>query len=89
VEHARGGRLDHIPMRIVWELEEGPTTTVTLTFWTTPPSIVDRIRETGRARWWRRRWARALRRMRDLVEAGVEPQRTQIAGRDRLPSGIA
>ena len=61
VEHARGGRLDRIPMRLVWELEAGPTTTVTLTFWTAPPSIFDRIRETGRERWWRRRWAKALR----------------------------
>jgi uncharacterized protein YndB with AHSA1/START domain len=89
VEHGRGGRLDHIAMRIVWELEEGPTTRVTLTFWTIPPSIADRVRELGRSRWWRRRWGRALRRLRDLIESGVEPPKTQIAGRDRLPSGVA
>ena len=43
VEHARGGRLDRVSMRLVWELEAGPTTTVTLTFWTAPPSIFDRM----------------------------------------------
>jgi uncharacterized protein YndB with AHSA1/START domain len=86
VEHARGGRLDHIPMRLVWELEAGPTTTVRLTFWTVPPSIFDRIRETGRERWWRRRWTKALMRMRDLIETGAQVPRVEIAGGDRVPS---
>jgi uncharacterized protein YndB with AHSA1/START domain len=86
VEHARGGRLDHIPMRLVWELEAGPTTTVRLTFWTEPPTIFDRIRETGRERWWRRRWAKALTRMRELIESGAAVPRVEIAGGDRVPS---
>ena len=86
VEHARGGRLDHIAMHLVWELEAGPTTTVRLTFWTVPPSIFDRIRETGRERWWRRRWAKALTRMRDLIESGAQVPRVEIAGGDRVPS---
>jgi uncharacterized protein YndB with AHSA1/START domain len=88
VEHGRGGRLDRIPMRIVWELQEGPTTTIALTFWTAPASRFDRLRETGRSRWWRRRWSRALRRLRDLVESGVEVPRTGVAGGDRLPTGV-
>jgi uncharacterized protein YndB with AHSA1/START domain len=87
VEHARGGRLDRIPMRIVWELQEGPTTTLTLTFWTAPTTHFDRIREVGRARWWRRRWGRALRRLRELVESGAEVPRVEVAGADRLPTG--
>jgi uncharacterized protein YndB with AHSA1/START domain len=86
VEHARGGRLDHVPMRLVWELEAGPTTTVTLTFWTAPPSIFDRIREIGRERWWRRRWTKSLARMRDLLESGAQVPRVEIAGGDRVPS---
>lgn len=86
VEHARGGRLDHISMRLVWELEAGPTTTVRLTFWTASPSFFDRIRELGRERWWRRRWGRALNRMRDLIESGADVPRVQIAGGDRVPS---
>ena len=86
VEHARGGRLDRVSMRLVWELEAGPTTTVTLTFWTVPPSIFDRIRELGRERWWHRRWAKALTRMRDLIESGASVPRIEIAGADRVPT---
>jgi uncharacterized protein YndB with AHSA1/START domain len=86
VEHARGGRLDRVPMRLVWELEAGPTTNLTLTFWTSSPSLFDRIRETGRERWWRRRWTKALTRMRDLIESGGTVPRVEIAGGDRVPS---
>ena len=85
VEHGRGGRLDRIPIRTVWELEEGPTTTLTLTFWTAPPSAFDRVRETGRTRWWKRRWSKALRRMQEIVESGESVPRTEVAGADRLP----
>jgi hypothetical protein len=86
VEHGRGGRLDRVPMRIVWELEEGPTTRVTLTFWTSPASAFDRIRELGRTRWWRRRWKRALRRMSEQIESGAVAPRTGVAGADRVPA---
>ena len=89
VEHGRGGRLDRLPMRIVWELEEGPTTKVTLTFWTAPASLFDRLRELGRSRWWRRRWGKALRRMRELIESGAAAPRTELAGGDRMPPIVA
>jgi hypothetical protein len=85
VEHGRGGRLDRMPIRTVWELEEGPTTTVTLTFWTSPPSLFDRVRELGRTRWWRRRWSKALRRMQGIIESGTVVERTEVAGADRMP----
>jgi hypothetical protein len=85
VEHGRGGRLDRTPIRTVWELEEGPTTTVTLTFWTSPPSLFDRVRELGRTRWWRRRWSKGLRRMQEIIESGTAVERTEVAGADRLP----
>jgi uncharacterized protein YndB with AHSA1/START domain len=88
VEHGRGGRLDRIPIRIVWELQEGPTTTIALTFWTAPTTHIDRVREIGRSRWWHRRWSRALRRLRDLVESGEKVPRTGVAGGDRLPTGV-
>jgi len=88
VEHAQGGRLDRVPMRLVWELEEGPTTNVRLTFWTTPASGFDRFRERGRARWWRRRWGRAMRRMREQIESGATAPRTQVAGADRVPTTV-
>jgi uncharacterized protein YndB with AHSA1/START domain len=85
VEHAQGGRLDRLEMRAVWELEEGPTTTVTLTFWTIPAGPFDRLREFGRERWWRRRWRTALRRLGELVESGEAPPRAGVAGGDRVP----
>jgi uncharacterized protein YndB with AHSA1/START domain len=86
VEHGRGGRLDRVAMRLVWELESGPTTTVRLTFWTAPPSAFDRAREFGRERWWRRRLGKALTRMRELVESGAAVPRIEIAGGDRVPT---
>ena len=88
VEHARGGRLDRIAMRIVWEIREGPTTELTLTFWTVPGTMIDRVREVGRSRWWRRRWSKALRRLGSVIESGEEVPRVQAAGGDRLPSGV-
>jgi uncharacterized protein YndB with AHSA1/START domain len=88
VEHGRGGRLDRVPMRLVWELEAGPTTTVAFTFWTAPASRIDRVREVGRERWWHRRWGKALRRMREQIESGAPTPRLGIAGGDRLPTGV-
>jgi hypothetical protein len=85
VEHCRGGRLDRVPMRLVWELSEGPTTEVKLTFWTSPSSAFDRVRERGRERWWRRRLGKALRRMRDQIESGEAVPRAGVAGGDRVP----
>jgi hypothetical protein len=89
VEHGRGGRLDRIQLRTVWELEEGPTTTVKLTFWTDPPSAFDRARERGRSRWWKRRWSKALRRMQETIESGTVAPRTEVAGGDRVPSAVS
>lgn len=88
VEHGRGGRLDRVPMRLVWELEEGPITNVTLTFWTTPESRFDRARELGRTGWWRRRLSRALRRMREQIESGAIAPRTGVAGGERVPTTV-
>jgi uncharacterized protein YndB with AHSA1/START domain len=89
VEHGRGGRLDHLPIRTVWELREGPTTVVALTFWTEPSNPIDRLRELGRSRWWRRRWGKALRRLRDRIESGDVPVSATAAGADRTPAAAA
>jgi uncharacterized protein YndB with AHSA1/START domain len=86
VEHGRGGRLDRLPFRVVWELEEGPTTKVTLTFWTAPATALDRARELGRGPWWRRRWKRALTRLRDVIESGEGAPRAGVGGGDRMPT---
>jgi len=90
VEHGRGGRLDRIRLRAIWELGEGGagTTDVTLTFWSEPPSLFARLRELRAAGWWRRRWAKALHRLRDLAESGEAPQGgVAVAGSRRQPTG--
>jgi uncharacterized protein YndB with AHSA1/START domain len=87
VEHGRGGRWDRIPIHTTWELKEGDgVTTVVLNFWTRPDDLIGRAREFGRSRWWRRRWSKALRRMRELIESGAETPRMEVAGADRLPA---
>jgi uncharacterized protein YndB with AHSA1/START domain len=90
VEHGRGGRWDRIPIHTTWELtEESGVTTVDLHFWTRPENPVDRLRDLGRSRWWRRRWSKALRRMRELIESGSEDMaRAEIAGADRVPASV-
>jgi hypothetical protein len=83
VERGRGGYLNRVPVNATWELTTGPgaVTTVTLAFWTEPSHHFDRARELGRGGWWKRRWKRALRRLRDAIESGgegIEPVR--VAG---------
>jgi uncharacterized protein YndB with AHSA1/START domain len=88
-ERGHGGRLDRIPARTAWELTEGPgeTTEVTLTHWTEPSHAVDRMREKlGAARWWRRRWSRALRRLKETLESDRPVERVNIGGVDRVPT---
>ena len=84
VEHGHGGHLDRVAVGAVWELVEGEgsVTVVTLTFWTEPAAVLDRVRELGRAsRWWRRRWSRALRLLRDQLESpDGAPEPVRVAG---------
>jgi uncharacterized protein YndB with AHSA1/START domain len=87
-EHGRGGRSDRIPVSTSWELTEGPgeTTDVTLTHSTEPSNPVDRIREgLGARRWWRRRWARALRHLKQALESDRPVERVHVGGGDRVP----
>lgn len=89
VEQGSGGRFNRVRIHTVWELSEGPgaVNTITLTFWTQPKTLWDRIRELGRSGWWRRRWARALRRLRDLIEAPeAEIEPVGVAGGAHLPA---
>jgi hypothetical protein len=92
VERGRGGRLDRIKTSTVWEIVEGPgaVNTLTVTYWTEPPTIIDHLREFRRtARWYRHQWEVALRRLRDLAESGGDPpQRVEVAGRRREPTGV-
>lgn len=94
VERGRGGRLDRIPLSTVWELVEGASSDsceVTVTFVTEPRNFFDRAQDAaaglrGTERWYRRQWARALSRLKDLAESGEAPERVVVAGADRIPS---
>jgi hypothetical protein len=87
-ERGRGGRIDRIPIFTVWELIErpGPTTEVRLIFWTEASHPMDRLKELGAGRWYRRRWDRALRRLKELLESGRPVERVGVAGGDRVES---
>ncbi|MGH2960793.1 MAG: SRPBCC family protein [Solirubrobacterales bacterium] len=88
LEEGRGGRGDRIPVFTAWEMVEGPgsTTEASVTFWTEPTHPVDRIKERlGARRWHRRRWARALRRLKEVLESGRSVEPVAIAGEDRIP----
>ena len=87
-EHGKGGRDDRIPIFTSWELvvASQSNTDVTVTFWTEPTHRTDRMRERlGSRGWYRRRWKRALRRLRELAESEEPFERVLIAGRDRVP----
>jgi uncharacterized protein YndB with AHSA1/START domain len=89
LESGRGGRGDRVPVFTAWELLTGPgsTTDVSVTFWTEPSHPLDRIKERlGARRWYRRRWSRALRRLKDTLESGRPIEPVAIAGEDRIPT---
>jgi uncharacterized protein YndB with AHSA1/START domain len=92
-ERGHGGRWNRIPAITVWELSEGPAAgscEVTVTFWTEPSHPVDRLRElTGSASWFRRHWARALARLKEVLESERPVERVTVAGGDRLPGSPA
>jgi uncharacterized protein YndB with AHSA1/START domain len=84
-EGGRGGRLDRVPIYTVWELAEGAgrSTEARVTFWTEPSTHFDRFRERGRPRrWYRRQWARALDRLKELAETEASVEPVGIAGID-------
>jgi uncharacterized protein YndB with AHSA1/START domain len=92
-EGGRGGRANRLPVFTVWELAAGPAADgceLTVTFWSEPANMFDRIRNPlGRSGRLRRGWNRALQRLKRLAEdgAGGEPAVT-VAGVDRLPTGV-
>jgi uncharacterized protein YndB with AHSA1/START domain len=92
-ESGSGGRGNRIAVFTVWELAEGPSpggSEVTVTFWTEPRALADRLHEPfGRPGRLRRDWARALRRLRELAEAGGPVERVEIAGADRPPTFVS
>lgn len=88
-EAGTGGRSNRVPSRTVWELAEGARSQgceVAVTFWTEPSQPLDRVREmVGSGRSHRRDWARALARLKAVVEGGGGVEAVGVAGADRLP----
>lgn len=90
-ERGRGGRKDRVGLRAVWELigSEGSPTKLTLTFWTEPENVVDRLHDLRAGGWWKRRWRRALQRLREQIESGDElATPVGVGGADRRPTGL-
>ena len=93
VEHGHGGRDNRVPSTTLWELTEGPgsLTTVRVSHWTEPSHRLDRAREALAATsiFSERGWRQALRRLRDLLEAGGPADgRIAVAGGNRYATGI-
>lgn len=93
VEHGQGGRSNRIPTTTVWELLDGPgsLTRVSVSHWTEPAKPIDRLLEiaSGTARWQERRWAEALRRLREQLESDeTAPRPLALAGGNRHETGI-
>jgi uncharacterized protein YndB with AHSA1/START domain len=87
VERGRGGRLNRIPNVTEWMLTESPGPSgceLTVTFWTEPTLLFDRLRDVRNSeRRLQRGFKRALERLRALAEAGAAPDRIAVAGVDR------
>jgi uncharacterized protein YndB with AHSA1/START domain len=93
VEHGRGGRGNRVASTTVWELTEGPgsLTRARVSYWTEPSSHVDRAKEAlvVASPRYERGWREAMRRLRDLLEAGArEESRVTVAGGNRYATGI-
>jgi uncharacterized protein YndB with AHSA1/START domain len=88
VERGRGGRLNRVPNVTEWLLTDTPGTAgceVRVTFTTTPQGFFDRLRDRRISeRKLARAWRTALRRLREVAEAGEEPRRVAVAGADRI-----
>jgi uncharacterized protein YndB with AHSA1/START domain len=93
VERGRSGRGNRVPTTIAWGLDEGPgsLTTVRVSHWTEPAHRLDRAVEMlGAASvWYERDWREALRRLRELLEAGeLGDDRVAVAGGNPAATGI-
>lgn len=90
VERGRAGKFNRNLTRAVWELEEGSggSTRVRLTTETKPAKLSDKMMESfGASGWYRRKSAKALRRLRSILEDGEDRGvRVTVAGGPRKPA---
>lgn len=87
IETGRGSRADRMKTGTAWELVEGPgaTTEVTVTFWAEPENAIDAAKaKLGASRWYARQWKKALKRLRDKLEAGEPLEPLEVAGASRI-----
>lgn len=88
-EHGHGGRVNRVGVFTVWELAEGASDGIceaTVTFWTEPVNVFDRLRELRAGRRLRRDWKRALRRLREIAEEDRAVEPVTVGGGERLPA---
>lgn len=85
LERGRGGKYNRIRRLGTYSVSPGPadTTRVEYTFETEPPLLSDRLMEVlGGRVWYRRQFARALRRLRTILEEDRDRgRRPSVAGR--------
>ncbi len=85
VEKGRGGKYNRVRMLGTYTLSPGAsgTTVVEFTFETLPPLLSDKLMETfGGGAWTRRKIAKAMRRLRSILEEGRDRgRRPTVAGR--------
>jgi hypothetical protein len=89
-EHGRGGRGNRTPWFTVWEIAEGPSpegSELTVTIWSEPGNIFDRLGESRiKARRLRRDLRQALAGLREILEGGLEIEHVSVAGGELLPA---
>jgi uncharacterized protein YndB with AHSA1/START domain len=86
VERGKGSRIDRMPTGTAWELvpNGGTMTDVTLTWFTEPVHPVDKLKDRiSSSRWYERQLRHALRRLRDIAEAGSPAEPLRVAGASR------
>lgn len=89
-EEGRGGRGNRVRWFTVWEIAEGPaaeSSELTVTIWTEPTSILDKLGESAvKGRRLRRDLGRALTRVREIVENDRLLEHVSVGGSDALPA---
>ncbi len=93
VEQGAGGRVNRIPNQTVWEIEPSKAGMIRIrvTHWTEPKEPIDKLVESLSlgAHFQRKGWERALKRLRDILEAeGPGGERIAVAGGNRYTTGI-
>jgi hypothetical protein len=88
IEDGSGSRLGRMPVHTAWEVtEDGRGCEVKVVHWTEPKHLSDRLGELapGMRAWYGRALEGALMQLKTILEDGMVPDRTGVAGGDRVP----